>query len=193
MLPFRNLGAEPDHEYFADGLAEELITALTKIERLRVAAKASAFTFKGRNAELREIGARLNVETVLSGTVRRSGNRLRVACRLTSVADGSQIWSERYDREMADVFALQDDITRAIVETLKVALGGSAAADAPVHRQPRLVSPLPEGPLLLGQAIRRRAQEGDGGVPGGHRSGSAERARVRRAGRCRSRFSDSMR
>jgi serine/threonine-protein kinase len=122
VLPFRNLSAEPDHEYFADGLAEELITALAKIEQLRVAAKASAFTFKGRNAELREIGARLNVETVLSGTVRRSETRLRVACRLTSVADGSQIWSERYDREAADIFTLQDDITRAIVETLKVTL-----------------------------------------------------------------------
>jgi TolB-like protein/Tfp pilus assembly protein PilF len=121
VLPFRNLGEEADHEYFADGLAEELITALAKIERLRVAARASAFTFKGRNAELREIGARLNVETVLSGTVRRAGNRVRVACRLTNVADGSQIWSERYDRELADVFALQDDITRAIVDALKVA------------------------------------------------------------------------
>ncbi len=121
VLPFRNLGSEPDTEYFADGLAEELITALTKIERLRVAARASAFTFKGRNAELREIGARLKVETVLYGTVRRAGNRLRVACRLTNVADGYQIWSERYDREMTDVFDLQDEMTRSIVGKLKVA------------------------------------------------------------------------
>lgn len=121
VLPFRNLGTEPDSEYFTDGLAEELITALTKIERLRVAARASTFTFKGRKAELREIGARLKVETVLDGSVRRSGNRLRLSCRLTNVADGYQIWSERYDREMADVFTLQDDMTRSIVDTLKVA------------------------------------------------------------------------
>lgn len=121
VLPFRSLGSEPDNEYFADGLAEELITALTKIERLKVAARGSAFTFKGRDAELREIGARLKVETVLHGTVRRAGNRLRVACRLTNVADGYQIWSERYDREVADVFTLQDDITRSIVDKLRVA------------------------------------------------------------------------
>jgi TolB-like protein/Tfp pilus assembly protein PilF len=121
VLPFRNLGAEPDHEYFADGLAEELITALTKIDRLRVAARASSFTFKGRDADLREIGGRLKVETVLSGTVRWSGQRLRVSCRLMNVADGHQLWSERYDREMSDVFAVQDDITRSIVEKLKVA------------------------------------------------------------------------
>jgi TolB-like protein/Tfp pilus assembly protein PilF len=121
VLPFRNLGLEPDSEYFADGLAEELITALTKIERLRVAARASTFTFKGRAAELREIGARLRVETVLDGSVRRAGHRLRVSCRLINVADGYQIWSERYDREMADVFVLQDDITRSIVDKLKVA------------------------------------------------------------------------
>jgi TolB-like protein/Tfp pilus assembly protein PilF len=121
VLPFRSLGTEADSEFFADGLAEELINALTKIERLKVAARGSAFTFKGRNAELREIAARLKVETVLHGTIRRAGNRLRVACRLTNVADGYQIWSERYDRELDDVFSVQDEITRSIVEKLKVA------------------------------------------------------------------------
>jgi serine/threonine-protein kinase len=121
VLPFRNLGAQPDNEYFGDGLAEELITALTKIEDLRVVARASAFTFKGRDSELSEIGARLRVDTVFDGTVRRAGNRLRVACRLTNVADGHQIWSERYDTEIADVFALQDEMARSIVDKLKVA------------------------------------------------------------------------
>jgi len=121
VLPFRNLGAQPDTEYFADGLAEELITALTKIEDLRVVARASAFTFKGRDSELGEIGSRLRVDTVFDGTVRRAGSRLRVACRLTNVADGHQIWSERYDRELADVFALQDEMARSIVDKLKVA------------------------------------------------------------------------
>jgi len=121
VLPFRNLGAQPDNEYFGDGLAEELITALTKIEDLRVVARASAFTFKGRDSELGEIGSRLRVDTVFDGTVRRAGSRLRVACRLTNVADGHQIWSERYDRELADVFALQDEMARSIVDKLKVA------------------------------------------------------------------------
>ena len=86
-----------------------------------VVARASAFTFKGRDSELGEIGSRLRVDTVFDGTVRRAGNRLRVACRLTNVADGHQIWSERYDREMADVFALQDEMARSIVDKLKVA------------------------------------------------------------------------
>jgi len=121
VLPFRSVGSEPDSEYFADGLAEELITALTKIEDLRVVARASAFTFKGRDAEVREIGSRLRVDTVLDGSVRRAGNRLRVSCRLTNVADGGQIWSERYDREMADIFALQDEMARSIVDALKIA------------------------------------------------------------------------
>jgi TolB-like protein/Tfp pilus assembly protein PilF len=121
VLPFRNVGSQPDNEFFADGLAEELITALTQIQELRVAARASAFTFKGRKAELREIGSRLRVDTVLDGSVRRAGNHLRVSCRLTNVADGYQIWSEHYDREMADVFALQDEMARSIVDKLKVA------------------------------------------------------------------------
>lgn len=120
VLPFRNVGSQPDNEYFADGLAEELITALSTIADLRVAARGSAFTFKGRDTDVREIGSRLRVDTVLDGSVRRAGNRLRVACRLTSVVDGYQIWSERYDREMADVFALQDEMARSIVDELKV-------------------------------------------------------------------------
>jgi eukaryotic-like serine/threonine-protein kinase len=120
VLPFRNLSAEPDFEYFAEGLSEELIIALAKIDRVRVAAKASAFTFKARPDDVREIGDRLNVETVLSGTIQRSRSRIRVSCRLTSVADGSPIWSDRFDRETADVFALQDDIAGAIVDALRV-------------------------------------------------------------------------
>ena len=125
VLPFRNLDPQPGSEFLGDSLAEELIVALTKVDGLKVAVRSSAFTFKEWNAELRDIGARLKVETVLFGTVLQSGNRLRVVCRLSKVADGEQIWSERYDREMAkasDLFALQDEITRTTVERLKVAL-----------------------------------------------------------------------
>lgn len=124
VLPFRNLDPDADNDYFADGLAEELIVALTQIDGLKVGARASAFTFRAGKDEVREIGAQLKVETVLYGTIRRSGNRIRVACRLTNVADGFQIWSERYDREMtemAEIFALQDEITRSIVDQLKIA------------------------------------------------------------------------
>jgi len=120
VLPFRNVGDHPDNEYFSQGLAEELITALTKVEGLRVAARTSSFTFKGRNP--REIGERLRVDAVLDGSVRRSGNRLRVSCELVNTAQGYEIWAEQYDREMADVFAVQDEITRAIVEKLKISL-----------------------------------------------------------------------
>lgn len=122
VLPFRNVGLAPDQEYFTDGLAEELITALTKIEGLRVAARTSTFTFKGRDVDVREIGERLRVDAVLEGSVRRAGNRLRVTCELVNAAQGYEIWSELYDREMADLFVLQDEITRAIVDKLKVAL-----------------------------------------------------------------------
>ncbi len=124
VLPFRDLGSTPDHEYFAEGLAEELITALARIDRLRVAGRASTFTFKGKEADLREIGSRLRVETVLDGTIRRAGHRLRVAWRLTNVADGRQIWADQDDREtsqIANVFSLQDEMTRTIVDKLKVA------------------------------------------------------------------------
>jgi serine/threonine protein kinase/tetratricopeptide (TPR) repeat protein len=124
VLPFRNLDPQPGSEYLGESLAEELIVALTKVEGLKVAVRGSAFTFKSWNAELRDIGARLKVETVLFGTILKSGNRIRVVCRLSRVADGEQIWSERYEREMnaADLFALQDEITRTIVGRLKVAL-----------------------------------------------------------------------
>jgi serine/threonine protein kinase/tetratricopeptide (TPR) repeat protein len=119
VLPFRNVEDLPDNEYFSEGLAEELITALTKVEGLRVAARTSSFTFKGK--EPREIGYRLRVDLVLEGSVRRSGNRMRVTCNLVNI-EGYQIWAGQYDREIADVFALQDEITRAIVNELRLSL-----------------------------------------------------------------------
>jgi len=119
VLPFVNMSADPDQEYFCDGLAEELINALTQIEDLRVIARTSAFSFKDKNVNVREIGRDLNVETILEGSVRKAGNRLRITAQLVTVAQGHHLWSERYDREMEDVFAIQDDITQAIVEKLK--------------------------------------------------------------------------
>ncbi|MEO8347668.1 MAG: protein kinase, partial [Acidobacteriota bacterium] len=122
VLPFRNLSPDPENEYFSDGITEEIINALTKIEALRVASRTSAFAFKAKDQDVRQIGEKLGVRTVLEGSVRRSGTRLRVSAELVNVADGYQLWSERYDREMEDVFAIQDEISLAIANTLRVRL-----------------------------------------------------------------------
>jgi TolB-like protein len=122
VLPFTNLSPDPENEYFSDGIAEEVINALAQLDNLRVAARTSSFAFKGGRQDLRVIGERLGVHTLLEGSVRRAGDRLRITAQLTNAADGYHLWSERYDREMDDVFAVQDDIARAIVERLRVTL-----------------------------------------------------------------------
>jgi serine/threonine protein kinase/tetratricopeptide (TPR) repeat protein len=122
VLPFQNLSADRENEFFGDGLAEEILNALAQIDGLRVAARTSSFSFKGQTTDAAEIGAKLRVSTVLDGSVRRSGNRVRVTVRLVDTTNGFQLWSERYDREMADIFDVQDEIARAIAEKLKVTL-----------------------------------------------------------------------
>jgi serine/threonine protein kinase/tetratricopeptide (TPR) repeat protein len=122
VLPFTNMSNDPDNEYFTDGIAEEIINALNKVQSLRVAARTSSFVFKGKVEDVGEIGRKLKVSTVLEGSVRKMGNRLRITAQLVNVADGYHLWSERYDREMEDVFAIQDDISQAIVKALKVIL-----------------------------------------------------------------------
>ncbi len=119
VLPFLNMSADPENEYFSDGLAEELINALTKIRDLRVVARTSSFAFKGEKTDIREVGAKLNVKTLLEGSVRKAGRRLRITAQLINVADGYHLWSERFDREMEDIFAIQDEIAERIVEKLK--------------------------------------------------------------------------
>ena len=122
VLPFSNLSAGKDDTYFGDGIAEELLGALAKVDGLRVAARRSSFWFKDRQAELAEIASRLNVEHVLEGSVRRDGKLVRVTAELIDARAGFTIWSETYEREMHGIFALQDEITRAIVDTLKLKL-----------------------------------------------------------------------
>jgi serine/threonine protein kinase len=122
VLPFTNMSADPENEFFADGITEEIINALTQIEELHVAARTSAFSFKGKHVDLRIVGERLNVKTVLEGSVRKSGNRVRIMAQLINVADGYHLWSERYDRDLKDIFEVQDDIAGAIADRLKVAL-----------------------------------------------------------------------
>ena len=122
VLPFRNMSSDAENEYFSDGLAEELINALTKVEGLQVASRTSAFAFKGRNEDVRKIGEQLNVRTVLEGSVRKAGNRLRISAQLVNVADGYHLWSESYNRELEDVFAIQDEIALSITKALQVIL-----------------------------------------------------------------------
>jgi adenylate cyclase len=122
VLPFVNSSNDPENEYFADGMAEEIINALSKIQTLRVASRIVSFALKGKNEDLGEVGRKLHVSTVLDGTVRKMGNRLRITAQLVNVADGYQLWSERYDREMEDIFAIQDEISQAIVKALRVIL-----------------------------------------------------------------------
>jgi len=133
VLPFADLSPDRDQEYFCDGMTEEIIDALAKINGIRVVARTSSFAFKGKQQDIREIGKTLNVAAVLEGSVRKDGNRLRVTAQLNSVADGYHLWSETYERELKDVFTVQDEISRAIVNTLQVKLSarGRMPASAP--------------------------------------------------------------
>jgi serine/threonine protein kinase/tetratricopeptide (TPR) repeat protein len=124
VLPFEDVSPQKDQEYFCDGLTEELINTLSSIRELKVVARTSAFSFKGKDVDVREIGKKLNVETVIEGSVRKAGNRLRITAQLVNVADGYHLWSERFDRELADVFAIQDEISLAITDRLKLKLLG---------------------------------------------------------------------
>ena len=134
VLPFVDLSPQKDQEYFSDGLTEELITSLSQVPGLRVAARTSSFQFKGRSPDVHEVGRKLDVGAVLEGSVRKSGNRLRISTQLISVKDGYQLWSESYDRDLADVFAVQEDIARSIVAALRVHL--APARDSALAARP---------------------------------------------------------
>lgn len=131
VLPFANLSPDPANEYISDGFADELISSLMKLETVRVIARTSSFQFKGKPVDIREVGEKLEVRYVVEGTVRRSGNRLRITAQLIHVADGSNLWSERFDRQMEDIFDVQEEIAEAIVEKLRIKLVGDSAL---VHR-----------------------------------------------------------
>jgi len=135
VLPFANMSSTPEDEYFADGIAEEIITALSKIEGLRVAARTSSFAFKGRTMDVRGIGELLEVRTVLEGSVRRAGDTLRITTQLVNTDDGYHLWSEHYDRAVKDVFAIQDEIAASIARTLQVVLRDKER-EAITRRQP---------------------------------------------------------
>ena len=122
VLPFADLSARHDQEYFSDGVAEETLNALTRVAGLHVPARTSCFAFRGTNVDAREIGKRLGVETLLEGSIRKAGNRLRITVQLVDARDGYQLWSERFDREIEDIFAVQDEIARSVLDALGLSL-----------------------------------------------------------------------
>jgi adenylate cyclase len=132
VLPLANMSADPENEYFSDGVTEDIINALAKVPGIQVASRTSSFAFKGKDVDVRQIGDKLGVTSVLSGSVRKIGNRIRIVVQFVNVETGYHIWSETYDRQLEDVFAIQDEISRAIVDALKLQL---------VDAQPDLVVP----------------------------------------------------
>jgi len=130
VLPFVNMSADADQEYFSDGISEELLNGLARIGNLRVAARTSSFAFKGKNLDIIEIGNKLNVETILEGSVRRSGKRIRITAQLINVEDGFHLWSDTYDRDLTDIFVIQDEISAAIVDALRIHLTDSETTES---------------------------------------------------------------
>jgi len=135
VLPFKNMSADPEQEYFCDGMAEDIINSLTRIKDIRVVARTSVFSFKGKDLDVRDIGQQLNVDKIVEGSVRKAGNRLRITAQLINASDGYHLWSERFDRELEDVFAIQDEVTRAIVENLRIKLFKKMEAQVFKHRR----------------------------------------------------------
>ena len=140
ILPFTNMSGDPEQEYFSDGITEDIITDLSKIAGLTVIARNSSFTYKGRSVDIRTVGRELGVQSVLEGSIRRAGQRVRITAQLVDAATGGHLWAERYDRDLTDIFEVQDDVTRRIVHALKVTLspvenaqlsaGGTSSMDA---------------------------------------------------------------
>ena len=128
VLPFTNMSGDPDQEYFSDGITEDIITDLSKIGGLLVIARNSSFAYKGKSVDIRTIGRELGVRSVLEGSIRRAGNRVRITAQLIDAANGAHLWAERYDRDLTDIFEVQDEVTRHIVDALKVKLTSVEAA-----------------------------------------------------------------
>jgi adenylate cyclase len=128
VLPFTNMSGDPEQEYFSDGISEDVITDLSKIAGLMVISRNSSFTYKGRSVDIRAVGRDLGVRSVLEGSIRRAGNRVRITAQLIDATNGAHLWADRYDRDLTDIFAVQDDVTRRIVDALKVTLSPAEKA-----------------------------------------------------------------
>jgi serine/threonine-protein kinase len=157
VLPFENMSGDKENEYFSDGLAEEIINALTRISGLKVIARTSAFAFKGKHEDVRRIAEVLGVTTVLEGSVRKAGSRVRVTAQLITAADGTHLWSERYDREMIDVFAIQDEIAAAITEALQIKLATTSARQRYKPTLPAYEALLKGRQFILSHAVESQA------------------------------------
>ncbi|MET0231439.1 MAG: tetratricopeptide repeat protein [Rhodanobacteraceae bacterium] len=159
VLPFADMSATHDQEYFSDGVSEEVLTLLSQVAGLQVAGRTSSFSFRDKKATIAEVGRALNVGTVLEGSVRKSGDRLRVTAQLISVADGYNLWSKSYDRKLVDVFAVQDDIAGAVVDALKVRLLPADRPSTARHHVPAFET---YDRYLLGRQMLARSSNGDG-------------------------------
>src|SRR5262249_48514039 len=136
VLPFADMSPQKDQEYFADGIAEEILNSLAQIESLHVAGRISSFSFKGKNDDARTIGQKLNVANLLEGSVRKEGAHVRITAQLINAADGFHLWSQSYDRELTGVFAAQDEIARAVVDALKLRLVPAQRRHEPTPESP---------------------------------------------------------
>ncbi|NND05891.1 MAG: guanylate cyclase [Saprospiraceae bacterium] len=157
VLPFVNMSSDPEQEYFSDGITEEIINALCQIEGLKVTGRTSCFSFKGKDEKLSKIGKKLHVKTIMEGSVRKAGNRLRITIQLINVANEYHIWSETYDRELHDIFALQDEISTKVAERMKITLAGDQ--DAGLAQKPTTSLEAYEM-LLKGRYFRQQGVEG---------------------------------
>lgn len=140
VLPFVNMSADPENEYFSDGITEELLNALTRVDGLQVTSRTSSFAFKGKNEDIREIAIQLNVDKVLEGSVRKAGNRVRITAQLINAADGYHIWSENYDRDLVDIFQVQDEISGIIANRLRENLSPKEQSESLVKAAPKNIT-----------------------------------------------------
>jgi len=162
VLPFTNMSGDPEQEYFSDGISEDIITDLSKIAGLTVIARNSSFIYKGRSVDIRDIGRELGVQSVLEGSIRRAGNRVRITAQLIDAASGSHLWADRYDRDLTDIFEVQDDVTRRIVDALKVTLSPAEKArltDTGTSNMEAYDSALRGREILLGKTKNRETFE----------------------------------
>ena len=163
VLPLINESGDPKDEYFSDGLSEELIAALAQISGLKVIGRSSSFRFKDRKEEPKTIGEKLGVSTLLDGTVRKQGDRVRIVAELVNAADGIQLWTKTFDRQLKDIFAVQEEIARAVAESLKVTLLGtdSRSAQASATDNAEAHNAYLQGHFYLRASERRRSSQGD--------------------------------
>ena len=186
VLPFVNVGADPNIEYLADGVTEGIISSLSRVPELRVMARSTVFSYKGRDINAQKVGKELNVDAVLMGRVAQRGDTLMIQTDLVNVADGTELWGDQFNRKVSDLIAVQGDISKEIYDNLRPRIVGAEEVSAgrqTRYRKPRSLPALSAGPFLLEQVDRRRIQEGHRLFQSGSRERSPLRPGLRRTGR----------